>query len=55
MKAERIDAYQHVRNPKCIYRRIGDTNVFAWEMYKRSEAGLIADMYDKFMPYIEKQ
>lgn len=51
MKKTRIDAYQHVRNPLCIYRRIGDTNIFQWENYKRSEEGILAELDEKFTPY----
>lgn len=53
METKRIDAYQHVRNSSCIYRRVGDTDVFEWNGYKRKEAGLIADIDHKFKPYYE--
>lgn len=56
MKSEKIiDAYQHVRNPNCIYRRVGDTNVFVWENYKRTEAGILYEIHinEKFKIYVE--
>lgn len=56
MKNTRIDAYQHTRNKNCIYRRIGDTNIFQWDKYKRTENGiLMAIEYDhKFKPFNDK-
>ena len=57
----RIDAYQHHGNKECIYRRIGDSDIFEWvcpeKTYKRSEGNIRQeiDHFEKFHPYIEKQ
>jgi hypothetical protein len=49
---QRVDAYQHIRNKNCIYRRVGDTDVFIWKKYKRRENGIIAVLHEKFEPYV---
>ena len=54
MKIKKIDAYQHVRNSDCIYRRVKGTAMFAWKDYRRSEAGILAELGEKFKPYTGK-
>lgn len=53
---KRIDAYQHTHNKECIYRRIGDTNIFVWSTFERTEESIRQEIVanDKFIPYKEK-
>lgn len=48
----KINAYRHVRNRDCVYRRVPGTDDFVWREHKRTEAGIRAEIYfnTKFVP-----
>lgn len=55
MENVRIDAYRHVRNKACIYRRVDDTDIFMWGENKRSEKNILMEIEynQKFEPYAD--
>jgi len=48
----RVDAFQHVRNPSCVYQRTGDTNIFQWSKSIRHESNIYLEIIynQKFKP-----
>lgn len=50
---KKVKSYKHVRNNSCVYKRIGDSNTFAWKNHRRTESNILAEieLNNKFVQY----